>query len=98
VLYTLLAAVCLDAQITPGSPYTNGNGVSATPIPAVRPARPQPRTFRRPLIWGGFDRTEVIVVKEAAPPEKKPAAEAFPLILNPVWEKEKITPKLIEIP
>jgi hypothetical protein len=98
LFFLLLVAAALGAQITTGTPPSNYNGVSATPLRAARPARPISRGIRRPLIWGGFDRSDVIVVKEAAPVEEKKPAYPPALVLNPVWEKEKITPKLIEIP
>jgi len=98
ILVLSAASVILGQGTTQTASMPNPYG--PTTRAATRPTSQttaRPRTpFRRPFIgFGGFNTHEVIVVEREAPPKDEPLKN---LIISPVYQRDKITPKMIEIP
>jgi len=69
------------------NPYSN---TVRRPAPRQRIVRPRVRP-----IWLGYQQQYETVVQVPAPPPADPLKE---LIISPVYQKEKFTPKMVEIP
>lgn len=103
ILLLLLAGAHLAAQIVPGyKAQPSGGYVGKANAADVQKAgtvvmRPTGRRPRLPLVVGSQQNETIRYVEKPSEEAKNPN---FPpsLVINPVWEKEKISPKLIEIP
>lgn len=102
IFFVLLAGAPLAAQIVPGyKAQPSGGYVGRANAAEVKQAgtvvmRPAARR-RLPLVLGSQQNETIRYVEKPSEEPQKPAYPAS-LVINPVWEKEKISPKLIEIP
>jgi hypothetical protein len=98
ILLSLAAAITLLGQgTTQTAPMPNPYGPSTRT--AVRPnnqiSNRNRVPIRRPFIGAGFGTQEIVVVEKQAPVKEDPLKD---LIVSPVYQRDKITPKMIEIP
>ncbi len=101
MILMLLANFILNSQVTAPLPNPYSNSPTALrPNSGSNLASCGRRPVRRPhgYGWGGFinySAYETVVVEAAAPAKEDKLKE---LIVSPTYQKEKFTPKMIEIP
>ncbi len=96
---TFAACLALSAQAHRTAPAHNPAPPKLTTAPAPKPAATRvPRGIRHGGYIGGYYNrysTEVLVQEPAPAPREDKLHE---LVVSPTYEKDKISPKLIEIP